>query len=47
MKKTQALIVVGVVVLLVVGGLLLFKGATASPSCEGEGPCMLYFYADD
>jgi hypothetical protein len=36
----------GVVVVLIAGGILLFAQVSSSPGCAGEGPCMLYFYAD-
>ena len=46
MKKSQAPIVIGAVILIVVAGFFL-KKVSSSPGCEGQGPCMLYFYADD
>ena len=45
MKKSQAPIVIGAVILIVVAG--FFLKVSSSPGCEGQGPCMLYFYADD
>jgi hypothetical protein len=39
-------LIVGVVAALIVGGFLLFTGASSASGCTGEGPCMLYFYTD-
>jgi len=40
------ILVIGVAVVLIVGGLLIFQKATTTPDCVGQGPCMLYFYTD-
>jgi hypothetical protein len=46
MKKTQAFAIVAAVLVLVAGSLIFFQQASSSPDCEGQGPCMLYFYTD-
>jgi len=46
MKKIQMFIVAAIVIIVVAGSLALFEHASASADCEGEGPCMLYFYTD-
>ena len=46
MKKIHAFAIVGAVIVMTVGSLALFKQASASSDCVGEGPCMLYFYTD-
>ena len=39
--------IIGAVIVLIAGGILLFTQASSKSGCAGEGPCMLYFYADD
>jgi thioredoxin-like negative regulator of GroEL len=46
MKKIHALAIIGAVIVMTIGSLAWFKQASASSDCVGEGPCMLYFYAD-
>lgn len=44
--KINIILTIGVVVALIAGGLFLFTQVGSSQGCVGEGPCMLYFYAD-
>jgi hypothetical protein len=47
MKKIRVPVVIGVVALLTVGAVLLLPQIGSGSGCEGQGACMLYFYADD
>lgn len=46
MKKIQMFIIAAIVIAVIAGSLTLFGHASASADCEGEGPCMLYFYTN-
>lgn len=46
MKRSRMLLVIGFIGALIAGSLLLFNQIGTSQSCEGEGPCMLFFYTD-
>ena len=42
----NAILVIAAALVLIASGLLFFTQVNSSPGCAGEGPCMLYFYAD-
>jgi hypothetical protein len=45
-RRPNYYIVIAVVVGIVAAGFLLFNQAGSRADCAGEGPCMLYFYAE-
>jgi hypothetical protein len=42
----RMVLVLGAILVLAAGGFLIFLQADADVGCVGEGPCMLYFYAE-
>lgn len=45
MNKVRLLTIMGVAVIVMAGGVLLFQQVSSEPGCDGDYPCMLYFYA--
>jgi len=42
----RLILVLGAILVLAAGGFLIFLQTDADQGCAGEGPCMLYFFAE-
>ena len=44
MQKIKLPLIIVVVAVVLIGGVFLFQQASSEPGCDGDWPCMLYFY---
>ncbi len=46
MQKFKLPLIIVLIVVALAGGVFLFQETSSGPGCDGDWPCMLYFYTD-